>query len=161
MPDGTDYRLVGSSNSSKSKTWSTGIDLSIENLAGDGRPVTIHIHQTRNDLDQYHVTVNGVLVARATRFKAGAQTKFSSWQIEVAKGFDLALVCCTSLRVDIKQRSILYEHHVDLLTGFCHRQNTGLAPVTRSWVKKEIRHSDDYKAQKVRQHGALAHMALM
>ncbi|KAG9538491.1 hypothetical protein KCU71_g20460, partial [Aureobasidium melanogenum] len=113
----------GSSNSSKSRTWSTGIDLSIENLAGDGSPVTIHIHQPRNDLDQYHVTVNGVLVARAARFKAGAQTKFSSWQIEVAKGFDLALAFVIG--------RILAWH-----------------PLTRSWVKKEIRHSDDYKAQK-------------
>ncbi|KAG9531669.1 hypothetical protein KCU93_g1831, partial [Aureobasidium melanogenum] len=115
--------IVGSSNSSKSRTWSTGIDLSIENLAGDGSPVTIHIHQPRNGLDQYHVTVNGVLVARATRFKAGAQTKFSSWQIEVAKGFDLALAFVIG--------RILAWH-----------------PLTRSWVKKEIRHSDDYKAQK-------------
>lgn len=50
-------------------------------------------------MDQYHVSVDGVLVARATRFKAEAQSKFSSWQIEVAKGFDLALVCCILLRM--------------------------------------------------------------
>jgi hypothetical protein len=77
-PEGSKYRSVGSSVSSKSKTWDTGIDLNIENLAGDGRPVTIHIHQPNANLDQYQVTVDGVVVARAARFKAEPQSKFSS-----------------------------------------------------------------------------------
>lgn len=99
VPDGTGYRLIGSSDSSSSRSWTTGIDLSVENLAGDGRLVNIHIHQPRIDLDQYHVTVNGILVARATRFKVGPHSRFSSWQMEIAKGFDLALVSCILLRI--------------------------------------------------------------
>jgi hypothetical protein len=94
VPDSNGYRLVGSSDSSKSKTWKRGIDLNIKNLAGDEGSVNIHIHQPRSDLDLYHATVNGVVVARATRFKTEPKSKFSSWQVEIAKGFDLALVCC-------------------------------------------------------------------
>jgi hypothetical protein len=78
VADGTKYRSVGSSDSSKGKTWSTGIDLNIENLAVDGRPVTIHINQPRTDSDLYDISVAGVVVARATRFKAEPKSKFSS-----------------------------------------------------------------------------------
>jgi hypothetical protein len=93
IPEGKDYRSVGFSDSSKGKSWATGIDLNIENLVRDGKPVTIHVHQPRTDTDSYDVSVDGVDVARATRFKAEPKSTFSSWRIEVAKGFDLALVC--------------------------------------------------------------------
>jgi hypothetical protein len=78
IPEGKGYRSVGSSDSTKSKTWSTGIDLNIENLVADGRPVIIHISQPRTDLDSYDVTVDGAVVAGATRFKEEPQSKFSS-----------------------------------------------------------------------------------
>lgn len=94
------YRSVGTSDSSKSKTWDTGIDLNVENLVVDGEPVTIHIGQPVSNLDQYHVTVDGVLVARATRFTATAKSSFSSWRIDITQGFDLALVCCNDLHVE-------------------------------------------------------------
>ena len=97
VAEGKGLKPVGFSNSSESKSWSTGIDLNIENMVTDGRPVIIHISQPNNDLDQYHGTIDGVVVARASRYKAEPDSKFSSWQIEVAQGFDLALVCCSHL----------------------------------------------------------------
>lgn len=94
VPKGKKHRSVGFSDSSKSKSWSTGIDLNIENLVTDGRSIIIHISEPRDDVDSYLATVDGVVVARATRFKAKPKARFSSWQVEVAKGFDLALVRC-------------------------------------------------------------------
>jgi hypothetical protein len=94
IPEGKGYRSTGISDSSKGRSWATGIDLNIENLVRDGKPVIIHIHQFRNNLDLYDVTVDGVGIARATRFKAEPKSQLSSWQIEIAEGFDLALVCC-------------------------------------------------------------------
>lgn len=100
--EGEGLRSVGFSNSSKSKSWSTGIDLNIENMVTDGRPIVIHISQPSSDLDQYHATIDGVVVARASRFRAEPDSKFSSWQIEVTQGFDLALVCCAHLWIRAK-----------------------------------------------------------
>jgi hypothetical protein len=123
VPGGKGHRSVAFSDSSKSKSWSTGIDLNIENLVMDGKPVIIHTHQPRSEFDLYHATVDGVVVARATRFKAEPKSKFSSWQVEVAKGFDLALVGCNCGQLDATRT------YADLLIGCCHMQNTGLAPV--------------------------------
>jgi hypothetical protein len=100
IPEGKGYRSVGISDSSKGRSWATGIDLSIENLVGDGKLVVIHIHQPRTVSDSYDVTVDGIGVARATRFKAEPKFRFSSWRIEIAKGFDLALVCCSYPRAN-------------------------------------------------------------
>jgi hypothetical protein len=94
IPESKGYRSIGISDSSKGRSWATGIDLNIENLARDGKSIIIHIHQPRTDIDSYDVTVDGVGVARATRFRAESKSKFSSWRIEIAKGFDLALVGC-------------------------------------------------------------------
>jgi hypothetical protein len=105
VPEGKGHRSVAFSDSSKSKSWSTGIDLNIENLVMDGKPVSIHIHQPRSDFDLYHATVDGVIVARATRFKAKPDSKSSSWQVEVAKGFDLALVGCNHRQIDATRTS--------------------------------------------------------
>jgi hypothetical protein len=100
IPEGKGYRSVGFSDSSKGRSWATGIDLNIDNLVRDRKPVIIHIHQPRTDLDLYDVTVDGTDVARATRFKAEPKSQFSSWQIEIAKGFDLALVCYNGLTAE-------------------------------------------------------------
>jgi hypothetical protein len=78
IPDGRGHRTVGFSNSRKSKSWDTGIDLTIDNLVRDGAPITIHITQPRSDIDVYHATVDGIVVARATIFKAGLKFEFSS-----------------------------------------------------------------------------------
>ncbi|KAH0289059.1 hypothetical protein M436DRAFT_65906 [Aureobasidium namibiae CBS 147.97] len=135
VADGKGLKSVGFSNSSKSKSWSTGIDLNIENMVTDGRPFIIHINQPQSDLDQYHATIDGLVVARASRFKAEPDSKFSSWQIEVAQGFDLALgvVICR----------ILAWH-----------------PLTRDWVKEEIRGSFDYRHAQSQQ-GNAASMSLI
>lgn len=129
VAEGKGLKSVGFSNSSKSKSWSTGIDLNIENMVTDGRPFIVHISQPKNDLDQYHATIDGVVVARASRFKAEPDSKFSSWQIEVAQGFDLTLVCCNHLW--IRGRQIPFEHHVDLFVGRRHMQDPGLAPINQ------------------------------
>ncbi|CAD0099309.1 unnamed protein product, partial [Aureobasidium mustum] len=110
LPDGTDYKSVGSSDSSKSYSWKSGIDLNIENLAGDGKPITLKIRQPKGHLDpSYHVLVDGQLVARVTKEKPGSRSIFPSWEVEIAKGFDLALV------------------------WICHRQDTGLAPIDQAF----------------------------
>jgi hypothetical protein len=127
IPEGRGHRTVGFSNSRKSKSGDTGIDLTIDNLVRDGAPITIHITQPRSDLEVYDATVDGIVVARATRFKAGPKFEFLSWQVEVAKGFDLTLVRCNYPW--LKGRLIPYEHHADLLTGRRHLQNAGVAPI--------------------------------
>lgn len=98
LPDGTDFKSIGSSDSSKSYSWKSGIDLTIENLAGDGKPITFKIRQPKGHLDpSYHVLVDGQLVARVTKEKPGSRSIFPSWEVEIAKGFDMALVCCILL----------------------------------------------------------------
>ncbi|CAD0109914.1 unnamed protein product, partial [Aureobasidium uvarum] len=88
----SDYKSIGSSDSSKSWSWKTGIDLSIENLAGDGKPIILEIRQPKSHLDlSYHVLADEKLVARITKEKAGARSIHPSWEIEVAQGFDMAL----------------------------------------------------------------------
>lgn len=159
VPEGKGHRSVASSNSSKSKSWMTGIDLNIENLVMDGKPVIIHIHQPRSDFDLYHVTVDGVVVARATRFKAEPKSKFSSWQVEVAKGFDLALVGCNRGQIDATRT------YADLLIGRCHMQNTGLAPLDQRLGQRRgqtiARLPYLHVRQSIRALSILDHMALI
>lgn len=130
LPGGTDSKSVGSSDSSKSWSWKSGIGLSIENLAGDGKPITLKMRQPKGHLDpSYHILVDGQLFARVTKEKPGSRSIFPSWEVEIAKGFDMALVCCSLLRMRNERRPVLHEYHVDLPTGFRYRQDTGLAPV--------------------------------
>lgn len=110
MPDGTNFKSVGSSDSAKSYSWKSGIDLNIENLVGDGRPVTLKVRQPKGYLDpSYHVLVDGQLVARVTKENPGSLSKFSSGEVEIAKGFDMVLVCCVLLWMRIKDISMSWE----------------------------------------------------
>ncbi|THX97609.1 hypothetical protein D6D08_00418 [Aureobasidium pullulans] len=108
VPIETGYKLVGTSASATYRVttfWRLKFDVTIDNLAGDGNPVTLEIRRPNkkdNPANCYlHVIVAGNIAMRLTTTRHPGSFLVGRWNAEVATGFDmtLAVVIVTILEI--------------------------------------------------------------
>ncbi|THW79396.1 hypothetical protein D6C84_03606, partial [Aureobasidium pullulans] len=108
VPIETGYKLVGTSASATYRVttfWRLKFDVTIDNLAGDGNPVTLEIRRPNrkdNPANSYlHVIVAGNIAMRLTTTRHPGSFLVGRWNAEVATGFDmtLAVVIVTILEI--------------------------------------------------------------
>jgi hypothetical protein len=78
--------------------------MTIDNLASDGKPVTLKIHRPNrkdNPANSYlHVTVAGNIAMRLMTTRHLGFFLVRRWRVEVATGFDMTLVYWHTSRSD-------------------------------------------------------------